>query len=231
MAAAMVPAVCASRAATAAPDRLIAPPATPMRYSRTVMRELSDGNPFRVTRQFEIAFRPFANGFMLHGQQSEVVVDAPQSPSEFIAIERERDESSIFPIALDPFGLILSSHVARPAAQDVHRAVSAALADLASQQISPDEREQLSQFVTALQRAGQNVTAYLPADLFAPADAQRRDEQSLGLPGGIESSVETLFESQRDPGTGLMRAANRDIVTRVADSRRGTHESWSLTPL
>lgn len=231
MAAAMAPAVCASRGAAAAPDRLIAPPAMPMRYSRTVTRELADGRPFSVTRQFEIDFQPFANGFMLHGEQRDVVVDAPESLSEFIRIERERDESGIFPIALDPFGLILSSQIARPVAQDLHHAVSAALADLASQPISSDEREQLSQFITTLQRAGQRVTAHLPTDLFAPADERRRDERNIGLPGGIEGSVETLFESQRDQGTGLMRAATRAVITRVADSSRGTHESWSLTPL
>lgn len=231
MAAAIAPSLCATRVAAATPDRLIAPPAAPMRYSRTVTRELSDGTPLTVTRAFNVTFRRFAGGFMLHGEQADVHVEAPQSLAEFVELERRRDESALFPIALDPFGQILSSQIARPAGQDLRQAISHALAELASQPISDDEREQLSQFVSAIQEAGHQVTAHLPTDLFAPASAARRDEQGIDLPGGIEGRVETVFESQRDPETGLMRAANRNVVTQVAGSSRGTLETWSLSAL
>lgn len=231
MAAAIIPTLCAKRASAATPGRLIAPPTTPMRYARTITRALADGTPFTVTREFDVSFRRFASGFMLHGSQVEVAVDCPQSLAEFAQLERRRDENSLFPIALDPFGQILSTQIAQPAGQDVRQAVSAALAQLASQPISSNEREQLAQFIAALQDAGRRVTAHLPTDLFAPATDQRRDEQNIALPGGMEGTVETTFECQRDAGTGLMQAANRNVVTKVANSRRGTQESWSLTAI
>ena len=39
------------------------------------------------------------------------------------------------------------------------------------------------------------------------------------------------FAGVRDPATGVMREARREIVTEVADDVRHTVESWSLTPL
>lgn len=231
MAAAIAPAVCSSRALAAPVDRLIAPPSAAMRYARTVVRELVDGSPFAVTRAFDVSFERFAGGFMLRGAQADVQVDCPRALSDFAELERARDESALFPIALDAFGQILSSQIATPAGTDVRRAVNEALGELARQPISEDEREQLSQFVSVLQQAGQRVTAHMPTDLFAPASLARRDEESIALPGGMEGRVETTFECERDAETGLMRAANRTIVTHVAGTSRCTRERWSLTAI
>lgn len=231
MAAALAPAICTAPAVSAATTRLISPPANPMRYSRTVTRELVDGTPFSVTREFDVSFRQFAGGFMMHGRQDEVEVECPGVLAEFAELERQRDESGLFPIALDAFGQILSSQIALPAGQDVRRAVDGALADLANQPINENEREQLSGFVAVLHQAGHRVTAHLPTDLFAPSSLSRRDEQSIAIPGGREGSVETIFECSRDADTGLMRAASRSIVTRVGETSRTIREHWSLAAI
>ncbi|WAT17163.1 hypothetical protein OZN62_09480 [Aurantiacibacter sp. MUD11] len=229
MVAAVAPLVGSSRAAATVPDRLIAPPATPMRYVRTVSREMAGGAHFTVTREFTVEFRQFAGGFMLHGNQLAAAVDAPAQLAHFARLEESRDESAIFPLALDPFGRILSTEIAPPAGEEVRLAVEEALTDLASQPIAEDERAQLSQFIAALQGASRRVTAHLPADLFAPASTPRREEQRIALPGGAEGRVETSFAGERDGQTGLMRVAARNVVTVVADSSNRVHEEWRLS--
>lgn len=230
MAAAVAPIAFAPARATT-PDRLIAPPNGQMRYCRTVVRELADGNSFTLCRRFVVDFRQFAGGFMIHGAQEGVAVDAPTALAEFAAIEEARDESGMFPIALDPFGQILSTEVAPPGGDDVNLAVDQALADLAHQPISAEERAQLSAFIVALQQAGNRVTAHLPTDLFAPASAPRREERRIALPGGGEGMVASAFEGERDGNTGLMRTAEREVVTMVAGSSKRLREEWVLEPL
>jgi hypothetical protein len=39
------------------------------------------------------------------------------------------------------------------------------------------------------------------------------------------------FSAARDPATGLMREARREVVTELDGDRRTTLESWQLTPL
>lgn len=231
MAAAIAPTLCATRVSAAVPDRLIAPPSSPMRYRRTLVRDLIDGELVSVTREFDVAFRRLAGGFMMEGQQVGVRMDAPESLAAFVRIEEARDESELFPIALDPFGQILSTRVAQPAGHSVRLAIEEALARIAEQPIGADEREQLSRFVSAMQLASQRVIAHLPTDLFAPAETSRRDERMATLPGGVEGKVESVYECRRDLGTGLMREASRNVLTIVADSSRGTRESWSLTAI
>ena len=229
MAAAIAPTLGPVRAPAAEPGHLIAPPDGPMRYSRAVTRELADGALFTVSREFTVEFRRFAGGFMLHGEQSRVGVEAPEILSDFADLERAREENGLFPLALDPFGQILSSRVGQPASEQVRAAVEEARALLAGQGISQDERERAMHFVATLQQAGQRVIAVLPSDLFAPTTRSRRDGRDIALPGGGHGRVETLFESERDSRTGLMRSATRNVMTSVADSMRSTVERWSLT--
>ena len=233
IAATIAPAILSRRAMAAAlapPGRLIAPSDLPMRYTRAIARQLVDGAMLTVTREFDVRFARFAGGFMLQGQQVDARVQAPEKLAGFAALEEARDESGMFPIALDPFGQILSAQIALPPEGKLSQAVDEALARLATQPIGSDEREHLSQFLSALEQAGQQVTAYLPTDLFAPSTHSRHEAFDVALPDGSHGRVETTFESDWHAGTGLMQAARRDVTTTVADSRRGTFESWSLTP-
>lgn len=214
-----------------AAGRPIAPPAGPMRYSRSVSRDLADGLLFTVARDFDVAFRPHVDGFMLEGAQVDARVDCPDALAEFARIESARDESAMFPIALSQFGEIMSPHIGRPAGQDIRESVDEALSILAGQPIGSDEREQLSRFVAALQDAGRRVTAHLPADLFAPAHNSRREAQDIPLPGGADGRIEITFESRSDPESGLMRSAERTIAMHVADTTRTTREQWELVAI
>ncbi len=225
--AALVPA-CVVPARARATEQLIAPPGGQMRYCRTVVKELAGGWHFTVCRQFVVDFRPFAGGFMMHGRQDSVSVDAPEALAQYAAIEEARDESGLFPIALDPFGQILSADATASTGDDVRHAVDHALAEIARQPIAPEERAELAAYVSALQLASQRVTAHLPVDLFAPSPAPRRQERRVALPGGGEGLVASSFGGVRNLETGLMRSAEREVLTVVAETSKRLREDWTL---
>ena len=232
LAAAIAPALTWHQAnARAVPGGLIDPPVHPMAYRRTVTRDLVDGNSLTVSRNFTVEFRRFSGGFMIYGRQHDVAVDAPRQLAQFAQIERERDESDMFPLALDPFGLILSRDRQSAECPSVAQAIERTLVALNVQPLGQEERASLETFVTALQVAGHRITAHLPIDLFAPAGSARHDEHSIALPDGGLGRVATHFDGERDNATGLMRAASREIVTQVDASRRTTRESWILAPV
>ena len=226
--AAVAPMALAPARALAA-DRLIAPPGRQMRYTRRVMREMADGAQFTVTREFAVEFRRFAGGFTMFGSQQSVVAEAPPVLARFVEIEEGRDESGLFPLTLDPFGQIVSAEIAPLAGEGVGLAVDEGLAALRSQRLPDDEQAQLAAFVAAIRQASQRVTAHLPADLFAPVSASRREERRIALPGGGEGSVSAEFGGVCDGRTGLMRSAERAIVTMLGNSSRSQREQWTLT--
>ncbi|RJY09547.1 hypothetical protein [Aurantiacibacter aquimixticola] len=209
---------------------LIAPPDGTMAYRRAVTRELVDGQTFAVARAFDVRFAPTSGGFILRGAQSEVQVDAPSALSEFAALERGRDESALFPIALDAFGRIRDQdgHYGSDAA--LGDAVSETIARLQEQRLAENEQDALAQFVAAFHSAGQRVAAVLPVDLFAPSEEMRTQTRALPLPFGAEGQIETTFTANADGATGLMRSATRQIVTRAEGTSRRTVESWTLSP-
>ncbi|KLE34296.1 hypothetical protein [Aurantiacibacter luteus] len=231
LAAALAP-VAASRGARAQviTGHLIAPPAAPMIYRRQVSRELVDGNRFSVARDFAVRFEPFAGGYSVRGEQLAVAVEAPPALARFADLERQRDESGLFPIALDAFGRILEENVSGIAGEgsEIERAFSEALAALSALGLPSSESEMWQRFVGAVHAAGQGITAYLPVDLFAPAAVPRREEQNIALPGGGEGMVSTMFSGETDRATGLMRAAEREVTTETEGSRRTTVEHWTL---
>ena len=223
----------ASRAAaqSGSSGGLIAPPRQPMLYRRTVARELVDGQSLTVRRSFRIAFAPIAEGYLVSGVQSDVLVDAPASLARFAELEQASDESALFPIALNAFGQIQSPTPERFGQRHVKEAVARAIETFSRLPIPASEREQALRFASALQSAGHGITAIMPHDLFAPSGLPRRTEQLVSLPDGLSGRVETLFEGDLDSGTGLMATAKREIVTAIDDTRRTTREEWSLSSI
>ncbi len=229
LAAAIAPTFASSQAqAQAVTGGLIDPPTGPMTYRRTVSRDLVDGKSFSVSRFFTVEFHRFAEGFMVHGQQVDVAVNAPEELSPFAGMEAARDESGLFPLAIDPFGLMLSYDQHAAAGPAIQQAVDRTLSALRDQQMLQEERAMLSAFVAAVHSAGNRITAHMPVDLFAPAGPLRQEELSIALPDGGEGHVVTRFSGETDSNTGLMRFASREIVTEVGDNRRMTSESWNL---
>lgn len=211
---------------------LIAPPPSPMLYRRVLTRDLVDGNRLVVAREFAVRFEAFAGGFTLDGEQRAVTVEAPPALARFAELERERDESALFPITLDAFGRILQEDMpdASDTAGEIDRAFAEALRALGALGLPSSEAEMWQRFVGAVHAAGQGITAYLPVDLFAPASAPRREEQAIALPGGGEGTIATTFFGETDTATGLMREAEREVTTQTEGTRRTTREQWTLGP-
>lgn len=218
-----------SRAALAAPAvTLIEPPAGEMIFRRIIRREANGQPIITVARQFAVQFRRFSGGFIVEGRQVSVDVDAAEGLARFAELERNRVESGVFPLALDGFGQILSEGAPQRRGDEIDQALATARARIAAQPLAPGERDELDAFLATLNLAASEIVAVMPADLFAPAEEARIDERSLTLPDGDIGRIINRFVADRNPRTGLMLEAQRNITTEFADTERLTSERWQL---
>lgn len=232
-AAAMLPAI-ASRdafaqagAGDAAP--VIAPPPQPMIYTRRLVRSLIGGARIVVERSFAIRFTRSATGFVVEGEQISVEVETPEQLAWLGELERKRVEYGIFPLQLDHRGRILSGEYVWDG-PEIEAALRGVAERVEQMNASAGEREALKGFVTAVHEAGAHIVSALPTDLFAPSEIDRRASREIVLPHGTEGTVSTLFSAQRDPRTGLMRSARREVVTAIEGDQRHTIETFTLVP-
>jgi hypothetical protein len=212
------------------PSSGFAPPDGPMLYTRRLERALAGGARLVVSRSFAVRFRHDAGGFIVEGEQVGVEVEAPEPLAGFARLEREREERGLFPLLLDAAGLIAGG-TGVPLATGLDAAVRETLATLASRPYDPAERAELVQFVNAFHQSAGKLVTELPRDLFAPAETPRSETRAVELPGGDSGEVIVTFTAARDPATGLMRQALREVVTNLHGDRRRTLESWQLAPL
>ena len=178
----------------------------------------------------KVRFAHAADGFRVEGHQVGVEVEAPEELAAFARIEREREERGLFPLLLDAHGRIADG-AGTPVATRLDEAVREILAQLAARPHTAAERAELVGFVNAFHQSAGRLVTELPRDLFAPAAAPRSESREVALPGGDSGEVTVTFSAARDPATGLMRQALREVVTRLHGDRRRTLESWRLAPL
>ena len=229
-AALLVPVLAAVPLRAAAHGARFAPPHEPMLYRRRLERGLADGASFSVSRGFEVRFLHQAGGYLVDGRQVEVEVDAPEALAAFVRLEREREERGLFPLLLDAGGAIAAG-AGTPVATRLDDAVREALAVLEARPHAPAERAELVRFVNAFHQSAGKLLTELPRDLFAPVETSRSERRAIALPGGDAGEVAVTFTAERDPATGLMRHAEREVVTVLDGDRRRTLESWSLDTL
>ena len=216
--------------AAASPEGRLAPPAGSMLYTRRLERELADRARLVVGRSFAVRFVPQAGGFRIDGWQVGVEVAGPAALEPLVRLERERVETGVFPLELDAAGVIRGRPHAAASAQ-LDQAVREVAARIDRWDHPPAQREELRAFVEAVHRSAGDLVTELPHDLFAPVDCPREESRAVALPGGGAGRVRVTFTAERDPATGLMREARREIVTEVSGDLRQTVESWTLTPL
>ncbi len=206
-------------------DEPFAPPSDPMIYRRTLERQLSDGEVFRVERAFLVHFGPQGSGYRVEGNQISAAVQAPESLSTFADLEERRVETGVFPLVLDHRGHIVDGE-GDYSSPELEMALEEVRRRLGLNEDGPVD--ELQQLVTALHQAGAQMIAELPLDLFAPDQPVRHMQRQITLPWGDSGEVSTHFEAQRDPQTGLMREASREVVTLLAGDRRRSVEHWTL---
>lgn len=225
-----LPLASAVAAHPAGPSSPFSPPNGPMLYTRRLERALAGGARLVVSRSFAVRFHHRAGGFRIDGEQVAVEVEAPEALAAFARLEREREERGLFPLLLDAGGSIAES-AAVPVATRLDAAVREALAQIEAQPHAPAERTELVRFVNALHHNAGLLMTELPGDLFAPQQTPRSERREVTLPGGDRGQVTVTFSAARDPQTGLMRQALREVVTDIGGDRRATLESWQLVPL
>jgi hypothetical protein len=226
----LLPLAAPARAHPASGGEGFSPPDEPMLYTRRLERMLPGSARFTVERQFEVTFEHWAQGFRVGGRQLGVVVDAPEALAAFARLEREREEQGLFPLQLHADGTIAGA-AGTPVATRLDAAVRETLALIEARKREPAERAELIRFVQAFHQSAGRLVTELPRDLFAPAPDPRTDRRQIVLPGGSSGEVTVTFAAARDPATGLMRKALREVVTALQGERRLTLETWQLAPL
>lgn len=198
------------------------PPSGEMIYRRHFDRYFADGTKFCVRRDFSVRFTAVADGFELAGLQVSVQATAPEALAQYALLEEQREEV-IFPLALDRGGRIVAGEERGPSAQF-------AIAVEGARRRHGDMAGEVDALVEALHATGSLLTAQLPPDLFAPQEPRREERERILLPWGDTGEVETRFEAECDPATGLMRVARREVVTRLGADERRSGEEWTLFP-
>jgi hypothetical protein len=204
------------------------PEGEPMLLTRTLRRELSDGKAIVATRTYRVSFARSAGGWTVDGVLIASEIEAPPAVAALASIERQRPDDALFPIRLDPTGVIQPR--ANPispdgaswrAAFDV--AIKLVSLPSASGGTSPGPVIQQLQSV-----AGAGSLSIWPVTLFLPRADTTREERRFALPEGGEGVIVTELERLPADGLDTMGKATRTVVTQVAGTRRVTHEQWSL---
>jgi len=228
--AALLPLALAAGAHPSSAGAAFAPPGGPMLYTRRLERVFPDGARFIVARSFEVRFERWGEGFRVEGRQVGVEVEAPEALAAFAQLEREREERGLFPLLLDASGAIAEGTGA-PFATRLDAAVRESLAQIEARAQDAAARAELVRFVQAFHQSAGRLVTELPPDLFAPPPQPRVESREVALPGGDSGEVTVTFTAARDPATGLMREALREVVTALQGDRRRTLETWHLAPL
>ena len=203
-------------------------PTGPATLTRRLSRGLRDGKAILVTRSWRIAFEAQARGIAVAGEQMSVSVEAPQQLEPLARIEEQRSTQNMFPILLGPDGTIMA------AGQNTSRssfdaAVETAQSILQQGGFGEDSVQQQGAYLAQLQEAGSSLLDELPGDLFYPSTEPFREARAVALPDGTQGAFEMTWIASAQEGSGLLKDARREVITRIGESERRSSEEWSLT--
>ncbi|MCC6927192.1 hypothetical protein [Novosphingobium sp.] len=205
------------------------PPRENLILSRTVIRELSDGNLIKVTRRYAVQFKPESGGYRLDGKLVNVVVEVPPVLNGLADIERRRDDSSMFPVFLDQRGAILVDAEGKPIDRQAHDQMASRASVLLAQSGMKPESLQMGTRVI-----GQAMTARAgspwPTDLFLVRPGEHRQSRMVTLPGGAQGQIEVVTRVDRLLPCGLPQTIERTVVTLLSGSKRISREIWTFEP-
>lgn len=207
-----------------------AAPAGNFALQRMLTRDLGDGASITVTRRWLIGFSSAAPGLLVGGEQTFVAVAAPPSLAPLAALERARSTEGMFPIRLDGMGHIIGGNRAIDAAQ-LLRAIEVGQAMFENGPGGAAARQDASSFMAQLARMGAHAVSAMPRDLFFPAAGHGSATRDVTLPGAGTGTISISTDASVSVTTGLLRASQRAVVTRVGSSVRTSREDWLLTPL
>ncbi|WP_160617378.1 hypothetical protein [Pseudoblastomonas halimionae] len=198
--------------------------AGPFELTRSIEHVLSDGATIVVTRTYRLRVAPSREGWLIEGEPIEVTVESPPSLAALAQIERERDDSGVFPMRLSREGSLLPYEAPRSTDRaSLGAAENAIVRRIADEPLSADDAERTTIALRALSaRAAGERTAW-PRDLFRPSAASRIESRDVS--GG---SVTVALEAEADERTGLVRSYERRVTTRIGNGERMVRERWEL---
>ncbi len=213
-----------ARAAEAA-----APPDTPMLFTDRVRRDLIGDAALITERLYELKFVPLAQGYRVEGTQISSTIDAPPELAPLAEVWRKTPQSRYFPFEIDRNGLVVPASGPAPGgALDLSEAIDTGLNLLRAGGSSEAELADAQAFFLWLQQAANQIGSDVPRDLFVPPPEMQQASRVIELPGGTSGTIEVSFLGSLCPETGLMRDAQRQIVTRVEGTSQRTVDSWAL---
>lgn len=205
------------------------PPAEPMVLTRTVWRNLFDGNQIKVVRSYAVQIEPSGDGFTVAGHLIDAQVDAPAPLAMLADYERHRPDEGVFPLRLDQNGQILQSPPAEVPAAMASELTNrgAAMIDGAGVSSAAKQRTRaLLNQVIAAARGGVNW----PSDLFNPASSAREQRREVALPDGGRGEVVVSVTFDRPEPGAVPRTVERTVKTLLQGTESVSREQWTIAP-
>ncbi|MEP5937707.1 MAG: hypothetical protein ABJ239_05225 [Erythrobacter sp.] len=197
--------------------------------SRSIERQLGDGNFVIVNRRWNVQFVAEGTGSHVVGRQTDVSVTAPERLQQLAKLEEDRATNDMFPIELTALGLI---HSAGPLnqAEAIDKAALMAIAILDKSGAGAASKGAARQFLAQLQSSASPVLETLPPDLFRPSGEKTETVRAVKLPDGSNGEFRLEYWGQSQASSPWLDQAQRIITTRIGDSSRLSRETWMLKP-
>jgi len=206
-----------------------APPHAPMLFKSRIRHDLGDNVALITQRTFEVRFIPVSEGYRLEGTQVAAEIDAPEDLAPLAEIWRKTPLTTLFPFSVDENGLVIPNSGPNPAAvPDLSEAIDVALDMLRKGGSSETVVDDAHSFFLWLQKAANEIGSDIPRDLMVPPAKLQQASKLIELPGGTSGTIEISFLGTTWPDTGVMREAERHIVTRVEGTSQRSSDNWSL---
>lgn len=203
------------------------PPDGPVILTRSIYLSFPDGNHIAVMRRYEIRFSRGSAGLQVDGRLLGTEVEAPPRLSALADLERRRPDTGLFPLLLDPQGMIMESPPALDAEKTAPQAVALAKEIAAKAAVEPGLRHELNRAINSL--SGVVKRSVWPIFLFNPGNSERSSSRTVALPDGSEGTVVTrIVVDQLLPGK-LPRRVERSVTSRLEGTERTTREVWTFS--
>jgi hypothetical protein len=216
-------------AAAGAATASFAPPQSRLLLTRTLHSPLADGREIISRRSYEVIIVADGLGWRVDGRLVDCAVTAPGALAALAELERSRPDEGLFPIRLNPQGIILPGNGPH---QNGAREKAAALGLAVSQAKATDAETRAAAQRLLNQLPRQPVFTAWPEDLFHPQPGRRSDSRQISLPDGTNGEVIIDVDARLggpDPGNSLISSLRRIITTRMGSSERALREEWTLT--
>jgi hypothetical protein len=202
------------------------PPAGPVKLTRVLRRDLSDGKAIILTRSYRLEFTRRDQGYLVSAVATEVGIDAPPALAALARIELEREDAA-FSLELDESGLIVAEQASD---STTTRAMLAARGEalIASAISNASQRTQALAMFSQLAQATGGTS--LPRDFFNPQSPESREQRALSLPDGSQGQIEILLRAERSTTGALPQRVSREVITTLGTSRQTSREDYVLAP-